>query len=133
MSIVPNQSYNHTVEVEEEHHKVEAKLEKRFLAMSIIPLGQHGCVSTFLWTFNFLKISVASRRCWLSKILGAVREYPIDLAYTNFLPFHPKRGKLRMNATQYPLIRKRRVRKACTAASGMMYVLSRLQRSIGLI
>lgn len=32
MSIVPYQSYNHAVEVEEKHDEVEPQLEKRFLA-----------------------------------------------------------------------------------------------------
>jgi hypothetical protein len=31
---------------------------------------------------------------------------------TYFLPFHAKRGKLRMSATQYPLMRNKNVRKA---------------------
>ena len=46
---------------------------------------------------------------------------------------YAKSGKLRMSATQYPLMRKRDVRNPCTAASGIMYVLRRLQRSIGLM
>jgi hypothetical protein len=32
--------------------------------------------------------------------------------YTYFLPFHAKRGRFRISATQYPLIRNRKVRKA---------------------
>ena len=57
--------------------------------------------------------------------------------YTNtrsyFFALYARRGRLRIRAIQYPLIRKRAVRKACTAASGTMYVFKRLQRSIGLI
>jgi hypothetical protein len=52
---------------------------------------------------------------------------------TNFFAFHASKGKLRMKASQYPLMRNRAVKKACTAASGMIYVFNRLQRSIGLI
>lgn len=47
--------------------------------------------------------------------------------------FHAVSGRFSTNATQYPLIRKRNVRRPWTAASGIMYVLSRLQRSIGLM
>lgn len=39
---------------------------------------------------------------------------------TYFLPFQANRGRFKMSAIQYPLIRKRNVRKAWTAASGMM-------------
>jgi hypothetical protein len=31
---------------------------------------------------------------------------------TYFFPFHAKRGRLRISATQYPLMRNRKVRKA---------------------
>ena len=52
---------------------------------------------------------------------------------TYFLMFHPMSGKLRIRGSQYPLIRNMKVRNPCTAASGMMYVFRRLQRSIGLM
>jgi hypothetical protein len=39
---------------------------------------------------------------------------------TYFLPFQINRGRFRTSASQYPLMRKRIVRKPCTAASGMM-------------
>jgi hypothetical protein len=39
---------------------------------------------------------------------------------TYFLPFQANRGRFRISATQYPLIRKRKVRKPWTAASGTM-------------
>ena len=32
--------------------------------------------------------------------------------YTYFFPFHARRGRLRISAIQYPLIRNRKVRKA---------------------
>jgi hypothetical protein len=47
--------------------------------------------------------------------------------------FQPKRGRFKSKASQYPLIRNRKVRKPWTAASGIMYVFRRLQRSIGLM
>jgi hypothetical protein len=39
---------------------------------------------------------------------------------TYFFALKPSRGKFNTNATQYPLMRKRKVRKAWTAASGIM-------------
>lgn len=39
---------------------------------------------------------------------------------TYFFAFHAKRGRFRIKATQYPLTRNSTVRKAWTAASGMM-------------
>jgi hypothetical protein len=52
---------------------------------------------------------------------------------TYFFPFQANSGRFRISAIQYPLMRNRKVRKAWTAASGMMYVFRRLQRSIGLM
>lgn len=54
-------------------------------------------------------------------------------AETYFFPFHANKGRFKISAIQYPLMRNRKVRKAWTAASGMMYVLRRLQRSMGLM
>jgi hypothetical protein len=39
---------------------------------------------------------------------------------TYFFPFQANRGRFRISAIQYPLMRNRKVRKAWTAASGMM-------------
>ncbi len=52
---------------------------------------------------------------------------------TYFLTLNARSGRLSISATQYPLIRNKNVRKPWTAASGMIYVFRRLQRSIGLI
>jgi hypothetical protein len=52
---------------------------------------------------------------------------------TYFLMFQISSGRFRTKASQYPLIRNRKVRNPWTAASGMMYVLRRLQRSMGLM
>lgn len=51
---------------------------------------------------------------------GREREREGERGDTYFLAFQPTRGKLRMRGSQYPLMRKRKVRKAWTAASGMM-------------
>jgi hypothetical protein len=92
MGFVPDKGHNHAVEIEEEHDQMEAQFDERFLtmtlAMLIQPLGYTGSVCmpphiqgvrirarvmrTFLCTFSFLKISVASKRCWFSKILYTV-------------------------------------------------------------
>ena len=77
-------------------------------------------IHTFLCTFNFLNISVASRRCWFSKIL----QYWLALLFmcrnrsSYFFALYASNGRLRIKAIQYPLIKKSTVRKACTAASG---------------
>lgn len=70
---------------------------------------------TFLWTFSFLKISVASSKWFFSKILSPCQRENPPVVYsgsTYFFPFHAKRGRLRISATQYPLMRNRKVRKA---------------------
>jgi hypothetical protein len=77
---------------------------------------------TFLCTLSFLNISVASRRCWFSKILqqwSTLLSVCIRLS-PYFLALYASNGRLRIKATQYPLIKKSAVRKACTAASGTM-------------
>lgn len=56
---------------------------------------------------------------------------PRSLTY--FLMFQPNSGRFKTRAIQYPLMRNKNVRNPCTAASGMMYVLRRLHRSIGLM
>lgn len=56
-----------------------------------------------------------------------------ERGWAYFLAFHASKGRLSTSAIQYPLTKKRMVRNACTAASGTMYVLSLLQRSMGLI
>jgi hypothetical protein len=54
-----------------------------------------------------------------------------DRAY--FFAFHANSGRFRIKASQYPLIKNINVRNAWTAASGRIYVLRRLQRSMGLM
>jgi hypothetical protein len=58
---------------------------------------------------------------------------PLPTKTTYFFAFQANSGRFRISAIQYPLIRNRKVRNAWTAASGTMYVLRRLQRSIGLM
>ena len=76
VGLVSNQSNDHAVKVEEEHDEVETKFNKGFLVFPhvsglFISCGcfAHDGMLTFLCTFNLRKISVASRRCWLSIIL----------------------------------------------------------------
>lgn len=40
--------------------------------------------------------------------------------YTDFFAFQPRRGRFKINANQYPLMRNNRVKNPCTAASGMI-------------
>lgn len=71
--LVTDKSDNHAVEVEEEHDEVEAELEERFLDfyVSLRTPTEEGedRFLTFLWTFSFRKISVASRKWVLLMIL----------------------------------------------------------------
>lgn len=75
MRLVADEGDDHAVEVEEEHDEVEAELDERFLKL-LLAACESGRSSvkelTFLCTLSFLKISVASRRCWFSKILYLV-------------------------------------------------------------
>ena len=75
MRLVPYQRDDHAVKVKEEHDEVEAELDERFLvpiSLLVASIFRRGTRVdlTFLWTFSLRNISVASRRCWLSKILG---------------------------------------------------------------
>jgi hypothetical protein len=71
VSLVLDEGDDHAVEVEEEHDEVETELCKGFL-LAVRGDGHKNCgiPRTFLWTFSFRKISVASRRCVLSTILS---------------------------------------------------------------
>jgi hypothetical protein len=76
--LVPDEGDDHAVQVEEEHDQVETQLDEGFLILGISDV-RLGIIfrfrPTFLCTLSFLKISVASRRCWFSKILSKV-SYP---------------------------------------------------------
>lgn len=75
VGLVADESNDHAVEVEEEHQQVETKLDERFLENVSGPNSEvDGRDPTFLWTFSFLKISVASSRWFFSKILSFVSE-----------------------------------------------------------
>lgn len=69
--LVSDECHDHAVKIKEEHDQVEGEFRKRLLLA--VSLGQSVAeiVSerTFLWTFSFRKISVASSRCVLSTIL----------------------------------------------------------------
>ena len=110
MSLVLDKGHDHAVEVEEEHDQVEAQLGKGFLvAVSLGPSSgatrrRRAGERTFLCTFSFRKISVASRRWVLSTILagetvsrdaGAHRSWD-----TYFFAFHASRGRFRMRGSQ---------------------------------
>jgi hypothetical protein len=68
-----------------------------------------------------------------SQNLFPVANKPGSRMITHFLILYPRSGRLRMRGSQYPLIRNMNVKNPWTATSGMMYVLRRLQRSIGLM
>jgi hypothetical protein len=73
--LVADEGNDHAVEVEEEHDEVEAELDEGFLGLLSAACRSSRKAAqelTFLWTLSFLKISVASRRCWFSKILCLV-------------------------------------------------------------
>lgn len=76
VGLVPNKGNDHAVQVEEEQDEVEAELGEGFLrprvSSGFLRSRRRQPVRTFLCTFNFLKISVASRRCVLSIILHCV-------------------------------------------------------------
>lgn len=76
MRLVADEGDDHAVEIKEEHDQVETKLDKGFLITKKSEVSMRSGKEnttifrrTFLWTFNFRKISVASRRCWFSRIL----------------------------------------------------------------
>jgi hypothetical protein len=84
--------------------------------------------------------------CGISRLRPASVGYPgfyvqsafilcrcMGIRVAHFLAFHASSGTLSKKASQYPLRRNSTVKKACTAASGMMYVFNLLQRSIGLM
>jgi hypothetical protein len=125
VGFVADKGNDHAVEVEEEHDEMEAELDEGFLKLLLAacrPSRKAAQVLTFLWTLSFLKISVASRRCWFSKILClvSIRVYGKRVCRTDFFAFHASRGRFRIRAIQYPLTRNRMVMKAWTAASGTM-------------
>lgn len=85
VGFVPDQGNNHAVEIEEEHEKVKAEFDKRFLSRVSICVIVCAFNLTFLWTLSLRKISVASRRCWLSKI---------------FFPLNASSGRFSTRASQ---------------------------------
>jgi hypothetical protein len=73
--LVPDKGNDHAVQVEEEHDQVETQLDEGFLNFCVSDVRLRFIFRfppTFLCTLSFLKISVASRRCWFSKILSTV-------------------------------------------------------------
>jgi len=100
VGLVSDECNDHAVEVEEEHEQVETKLDERFLrivsslscmrsfsrdrssaaiSMRNLCIGVH----TFLCTLSFLKISVASKRCWFSSILSVSVHLPATVSVAN--------------------------------------------------
>lgn len=53
------------------------------------------------------------------KTYSTLRQYSSSRA-AHFLMLYPSRGRLRIRATQYPLIKNKKVKKPWTAASGRM-------------
>lgn len=137
---VADKSHNHAVQVEEEHDQVESQLDEGFLAklaaghafaiwyVRACGAGLQPCPTRGLDCTTDLLVHVK-----LPKDLGRVQEMlvfkdPVLVSMllhaagcpTYFFPFQANKGRFKIRATQYPLIRKRKVRKAWTAASGTM-------------
>jgi hypothetical protein len=135
VALIADQGNDHAVEVEEEHQEVEAKLDERFLkyefesaiARQIVnqenrPSCAHsacGKSRSHLGDAGYRR-SYNSKETQVSLTLG-VREglAPGELP-TYFFALNATRGRFSTMASQYPLITKRKVRKAWTAASGMI-------------
>lgn len=76
MGLVMDECHDHAVQVVEEHDQMEAQLGEGLLdTESVGDRLDMNCRSpTFLCTFSFRKISVASSRCCLSNILLRSRQ-----------------------------------------------------------
>ena len=132
MGLVLDKGDNHAVKVEEEQDKVETELGERFLQLE----GQYLWCQTPSNPDNpHLLVDIQ-----LAEDLGGVKQmsvvndpvYPVSTFFapfrakllreypTHFLTFHPRRGKLRIRGSQYPLMRNRKVMKPWTATSGRM-------------
>lgn len=129
LGVVTDQCNDHAVEVEEEHEKMEAQLDEGFLyakdVSDLLPgMMQRGGVRYLLVDVqlpeNLGRIQQVRvldnpevwRQFYVRHVRGSGHPY--------FLMFHARRGRFRIRATQYPLMRKRKVRNPWTAASGMM-------------
>lgn len=136
------------VEIEEEHDEMETELEEGLLFIVLAAVSLCGGMLAYLLVDvqlaeNLSRIQEMRVVDDPAKVVSTSLEtnIPRSGAYvycrlrclTYLLTLYATRGRLRMSATQYPLTRKRNVRKPWTAASGIMYVFNRLQRSMGLM
>jgi hypothetical protein len=116
--LVSNKRDDHAVQVEEEHDEVEAELEKAFLLVHVQFPEDLGRVEEVLVVHDPVKIRLVSH---VQECGGYfIRGWGAVCAITYFFAFHARRGRFSNSAIQYPLMRKRKVKKAWTAASGMM-------------
>lgn len=150
VGLVPNQGHDHRVEVEEEHDEVESELDERFLRVNVsLHSRREYCPSNaiqgmFAYLLVYIQLpenlSSVKEMCvvknpiyLISSEYRAVKQpdfvceemWNIQKAsqpgvVTYFLTLKARSGRLRINATQYPLIRNSRVKKPWTAASGMI-------------
>lgn len=94
---------------------METKLDERFLeGVSILLPTVTGMYSYLLMD---VQLPEDFRRIKQVVLLEdpVQRQYVLhatSIMYTYFFPFHARRGRLRISAIQYPLIRNRKVRKA---------------------
>lgn len=129
MSFVLDQGNNHAVEVEEEQDEMEAELREGLLwgMVSFCPVYRPCRLDSGVpYLLVHIKLPENLGRVQEMGVvedprsLSAMRPLPKDSPSTYFLTFHPRRGRLRINGSQYPLIRNMNVRNPWTATSGMM-------------
>jgi hypothetical protein len=109
VSLVADEGDDHAVEVEEEHDQVEAELDEWFLCFLLAPFLCGNRVEKVL-VLHDPNIDISFSYIWRGALEGG----------TYFFAFHPSKGKFKISASQYPLTKNKSVRKAWTAASGMM-------------
>lgn len=131
-TLISNESYNHAVEVEEEHEQVEAEFDKGFFLVDVQFSEDLSSVEKVLVIIDPIR-HILGYSYHISKAFHTSEERVCDCGCTYFFPFQATSGRFSNSGSQYPLIRNSAVKKAWMPASGMMYMLRRLQRSIGLM
>lgn len=121
VGFVADESNDHAVKVEEEHQQVEAKLDERFLSgvSTLESLRPALHAPDLSGTYLLMDIQLPEDLCRVEQVV-LLEDSSIcqqtrpstSVEKTYFLPFHAKRGRFRMSAIQYPLMRNRKVRKA---------------------
>jgi hypothetical protein len=143
LALVTDKGDNHGVQVPEEQEEVEAELDEGLLLVGVELTEDLRRVEQVVLLIDPTP-RVSSDESWFIAIVLDARMRLADEAEdsqsrrkgvfaTHFFAFHANSGMLSRRVTQYPLIRKRNVKKACRPASGTMYMFKRLHKSIGLM